>query len=251
MSLSRSAISFLITTACLGGAVHTQTAKVDPQARQVLDAMMASYPALHSYSATIEVTDTVGKNPRGSVQKTHIVFQRPNEALVVSDGTEGHTKVVSDGTTLYEWEPPAKPGAKPTYHTESADAQAEGVTTAIRLGERGGSFVKDLIIDDGFLTKLSSMPELNSLTLGPEGTTDGVPTQTVIFAWKDAPGESVFTFSIGKSDHLLRRVNMACRIPGKAAKVIKVEKNSHVQANPKLDAATFDFTPPPGNTVGP
>lgn len=249
MSLSRSAILLLITTACLGNAAHAQAAQVDPQARQMLDEMLAAYPALHSYSATIEVTDTVGKNPRGSVQTTRVVFRRPNEARVVSDGTQGHTEVVSDGTNIYEWEPPTKPGAKPTYHTEPSDGQADGVTTAWRLGGLGGTLFNDLAAEQRFIQGMASMPGLISLTLGPEGKMDGVPTQTIIIAWKDAPAESVFTFSIGKSDHLLRRLNMAYRMPGKAAKVIKVEKESHVRANPKLDATVFHFALPPGSKL--
>jgi len=63
------------------------------------------------------------------------------------------------------------------------------------------------------------------------------------------PVKGSATFSIGKVDHLLRRVKLS-QTADKAT-VTSVETHLDVKANPNLPASTFVFAPPPGTTLMP
>ncbi len=206
---------------------------IDPQARALMDQMIAAYKGLKSYSGTAELVSTGVSD--AIKQKATIAFQRPNQVDVEVTSAQGTAKLVCDGTTLFvrisEFKTQYIKNAAPTSQTaiagmlQSLGAAGPGLTPLV-----------------AGVDPLPPGEKLKSLTVGQPETLDGVPVETVIARPEAGLSEVTITLAIGRDDHLLRGLTLTETRNNDT--ITLAETHTNVKANPAL--TSFKFTPPPG-----
>lgn len=219
-------------------AVLPASAKVDANARKKLDSMAAAYQGLRSYSGTVEVNG-VGV-PNFPSRRSTIVFKKPNQAVVVTTDSAGVTQTVTNGTHLFA----ASTREKTRYLKAPLPPNAQPIPLAIGEGGAAGLGLMPLLVAGADpLAPLAKT--LRSLAPGPPNTLAGVPVDTIIAVVNGSRGDTAkITYAIGKSDHLLRRMNITQTVNGKPISL--TENHANIKANPALSASALAFTPPPG-----
>lgn len=101
-----------------------------------------------------------------------------------------------------------------------------------------------LLLDHEVDVSAAMMKDADAVSVGDPGVIDGVPTETV----EITRGGDDLILSIGKQDHLLRKLASQPGKPSQSAEPPFSLTETGVTANPKLADATFQFVPPP-NTV--
>ena len=215
-------------------------AKVDPQAKAVLDQMAAAYQALKTYSAKIATVSTGGSMTQK--QTVTLSFQRPNRArAAIADATGPLTEVISDGTSLFLSSPRDKQYLKQAAPTEEAVSAA--------LSQARGTLLPALAGSPQFILRFFGQPGM-TVSLGTPETVAAVPTDTVTIALPNHNGTTVhFTLSVATGDHLLRQLTETAQFTrgGKSQTFTHTETVIAQTLNPALTAADFAFVPPPGS----
>ena len=230
-------------------AADTPKSADSAEARTVISQMVKAYKALNSYSGTLTfmVDETADKNGKVNTQKSQIVYQKPNKARATTKNPLNGNDImaVSNGTSLFQ----TVSADKGNYYKAPAPSDVRAIGQVIGAAKSGGAGLFPVLISDPNAEKEVLPPGLLSLTKSPDGTVDGVAVDVLTATFgltRDKPATLVF--SIGKEDHLLRRLHF--EQPGEGGKnIILDETYSDVKANPTLPASTFVFTPAPGAKV--
>jgi outer membrane lipoprotein-sorting protein/peroxiredoxin len=213
-------------------------AKIDAKARQTLEQMAAAYQALSSYSGTVEVESNGLPNPLN--RRSTIAFKKPNKAAVVTTKGDAVTRAVTDGAHFFV----ASTRDKSKYLKVPLPKEAQAISLVIDQGGAAGLGLVPLVLA-GYNPLAPLANTLQSLSVGQPGTLTGVPVETVVAVVNGSKGDSAtITYSIGKNDHLLRRLNIKQTVEGKPVSL--TETHTDVKANPDLPATALAFTPPPG-----
>ena len=221
-------------------AVQAQTAApIDPHARALLKSTVAAQTALTSFAATLTLHSSDGGSETN--QTLTLSYRKPQSARIAIVGSSGPlAEFVSDGKTftfynvrlkLYKQDR-LRPGAPVIPLTFS---QANGLLP--RLLARPASITR-------FLTEPGA-----SARLGTPAQVSGVLTDTVLLTLPLANGPTmVLTFSIGRGDHLLRRLAQTQTdfSEGLMQTSSQTETLTHLTSKPALLATAFVFIPPLG-----
>jgi outer membrane lipoprotein-sorting protein/peroxiredoxin len=221
---------------------------VAPEARALLERMIAAHKALASLSATVELVAPEGPGGTAAQQRTvrsQIAVVRPNKVRITSALPGGATaQVVSDGTSLF-----MSSSAEKTYRKMPAGSGDAAVSNAFNAARGASLGLLGVLFSPKTDLKTVLPGEPKTLSLAPDETVGGVPVDvvTAVVAGGGAEQQFTLTFAAGKDDHLLRRLTLS----GKQGDVpfTVTETYSDVKANPELPASTFAFTPPPGAKV--
>ena len=230
-------------------ATDTPKSADSAEARAVISQMVKAHKALNAYSGTLTfmVDETADKNGKVNTQKSQIVYQKPNKARATTKNPLNGNDImaVSNGTSLFQ----TVSADKGNYYKAPAPSDARAIGQVIGAAKSGGAGLFPVLTSDTNAENEVLPPGLLSLTKNPDGTVDGVAVDVLTATFglsRDKPATLVF--SIGKEDHLLRRLHF--EQPGDGGKnIILDETYSDVKANPTLPASTFIFMPAPGAKV--
>ncbi len=217
--------------------------KIDPAARTLIDQMAKAHAAVTSFSAVVNYSVQQGEQP-AQLRSAKIAYQKPNKARVTTiDPTlKATVTTVSNGTSLFQTISTDTKG----YHKGAAASDAKAIAQVMGAGKAGGIGLFPLLATDPNMGKEILPPTLTSLSHGSDETVGGVLSDIVNASFGPAPDKQIgLSFAIGKTDHLLRRINFAQTLQD-GQKVSVTETYTEVQANPALPASTFVFTPAPG-----
>ena len=204
--------------------------QVDPAARQLLlDRLVAAHQALFTYSAQVKV-EAVSDKRRESATAS-VVYQKPGKARVdVRRGDGSSALVVCDGASrLFS--------ANVIRKKAKAEAGEKALLETLSQAE--------LFVTPAFLFLVSRNAPVRSLLpgalkvlgFGTPTTLDGVTVEVVAADVATKDGEARLTFSIGKEDHLLRRLLVQTNY--QSENYTLAETYTDVKANPKLDKKAF------------
>ena len=205
---------------------------IDPQAQVALKKMLAAYANLRSFSADIQLVGTKGAVPAGAAS---VRWQKPNR-FAISYFAGGKTvRTVSDGKMMFRT-------AGNEYFKMPVNASTPLQQALISSGA-GGLILPTV---DGMVSALQQATT-QSLTLS-EGTVPGTQVVTALAKFSAAEtGLTQIIITLGKTDHLMRRIQI--RIPSDGKTVVGTETYSNVRANPLLPASTFVFVPVAGTKL--
>lgn len=232
---------------------------INPEAKALVEAMLAKYQALKSYSDKTQVSLEGGQGfPRamrdGFPVEATLAWQRPSELRF--EGTAGAKPflALSDEDTLHAINP-AHSGLwiereqHPPIITTNPDGTKMTLPpakTPVRLDaavfDSGG-----LAFGISFMTDTELWPrtlkDVTVLALEPDGDSesDGESCRVVnVQSQNDQGHTSLLRLWIAKSDNLMRRMEMV--YTGMGGKII--ETHSQVRSNSDLPASTWVFQPP-------
>jgi outer membrane lipoprotein-sorting protein/peroxiredoxin len=213
---------------------------VDPQARAILDQMVAAQQKLKSYSANVEISMVQGEQTRS--MKGELSYALPNKVrAVITDPTGKITQtVVSNGDFRY-----VTSSAKPEqFGKEPAAPAAANIARAMLQSRLSAVGLLPLLIAEP-QASARVVPAGASVSREADETVDGVSVDVVKITPPSTPDRPAPTITIaaGKTDHLLRRVVL--RGPSGGGGQL-TESYTSVKADPSLNASLFVFTPPPG-----
>ena len=214
---------------------------VDPQVTTLFSQTIAAHKALSALKAMVTVTAVAqGKTITRTIS---LAYQKPGRAKLAVTGSAGPlARYYSTGKTVTVYLVKNK-----TYQVQPVPSGTDTIPIVLNQS-------------NALLPRLWGFPEaLNSLLAQPgvaasirpaiAGSNDAVSTVVVTLP---APGGSsaVFTFNIGKADHLLRQVteNANTGSADKPQAITLTETATTLSATPTFTAADFTFTPPPGTT---
>ncbi len=209
---------------------------VDPQAKKLVNQMLASYKRLRSYS---DVTDVrfIGERPQAPIRAT-TTFQAPAKIAVTENSLEGKTVRISDGVTYYR----QSPNPEKKYLKEPVLRQY-GTLALMQQFPAGRYFTGMLAGIDPFLAPWGRAPK--TLVLAKPGIIDNVPVHILVAQFVQGSERELVSYQMGTKDLLLRRIVVTTYNPN-GSKNIMVETHSNVKVNPTVPPATFTFTPPKG-----
>jgi thiol-disulfide isomerase/thioredoxin len=243
MSLSLRPLGYaLIGLSLLGrpSAVQAQAAaRIAPHARALLKSTIAAQMALTSFAATLTLHGSTGGSARN--QTLTLSYRKPQSARITVAGSSGPiAQFVSDGKTFTVYNVRQKLYKQDRFRSDApiipfVFSQADGLLP--RLLARPASIAR-------FLTEPGA-----SARMGTPGQVSGVPTDTVLLTLPFANGPTtVLTFSLGRGDHLLRRLAQTQTdfSEGLVRTSSQTETLTHLTSNPALLAAAFVFSPPHG-----
>lgn len=222
-------------------------ALIDPGARALFTQMVAAQKSLGSFKITVDADDRSGETVLpGTRSRTTVLFSAPARAAVTQtlDG-KPLGELLSDGSALTRVD---------TRHKEyrrdrlpAAGAAAIVITQVGNLGVLPRSYA-----DPGGLSALLTVSGLIAVARGQaEDPIGGVPVESVVarIIGSDA-AEGTFTFVIGQSDHLLRRVIIsgtpAAAKPAAPRTLTHTETITALQVNPPVPASAFAYKPGAG-----
>ena len=217
---------------------YAQASKIDPQARILLDEMAAAHLALSGLKATVVVQDY---GAAGAQQhKVTLSFHRPGQARVaIADKTGPLAQFTDDGKNLTVYSVRDKKYMRQDPPTgPSAIAEVLG---------QSGTLLATLLARPAVLTRILVRPGVQVAGAGV-GIVDGVPVDVVTVTPPARAGspQLTLTLSIGRRDHLLRRLAESTPASTHGGKVAHTETVTSLAADPRLTARDFAFTPPPG-----
>ena len=215
------------------------------QARQILKTCAGTHLKIPAFSANFRVTLEERKRGKSGVQTAlgDIAFVRPGKSRLngqLIDGTE--ILVVCDNQFRYRLSDKTPLIYLKDVVTPGDPALAQAIHDANVFGSP--TFLEFTTSPQALIHLFVNKPRAYSL--GAEEELDGVDCSLVIVEVPTSNSEvsGVFTFAIGKKDHLLRRMEM---IFGDEQNGLKLtEEFDEVKANPELDPKIFVFSPPAG-----
>ncbi|MBW3624463.1 MAG: redoxin family protein [Armatimonadetes bacterium] len=203
---------------------------VEPRARDLMKKMSETYASAASLSLEIRTTA-----PDREI-RAQVAYAAPNKLRIERKSKERETVAVSTGGTLYIY----NPAENKRYIKADAHPSIYGLTRQIADVMGGTGFETALMLLMGE-DLLPDSPSLTELTLAEPSHVEGVPVENVVvtvsrFGQTDAK----ITYSIGKTDHLLRKmVVQPTQTPGSITETL-----TGTRINAPLPASTFAYTPP-------
>jgi len=222
-------------------------AGIDPQVVTLFNQAIAAHQALPALSATMTRVFTGSAAGANSNQTIKLAYKKPGYAKVAVFGPAGLiVRFYSNGKTLTQYIVQTK-----QYGVQPVPVGAQ--TIPLILNQAHGLLPR-LLGNPAAINELLAQPNIsasvtsNDTLPAPVGGVD-VDTVTVLLPAPDG-SKATFTFDIGKTDHLLRRLteNASLTNKGKPQAFTVTETVTTLSANPVLTAADFRFTPPPGVT---
>jgi outer membrane lipoprotein-sorting protein/peroxiredoxin len=223
--------------------VPPSVAKIDPEAKKIIDAMVTAHQALKSYSGKLDFSAKEGE--RAQTASTTLSFVRPNKVnlITTSSTTKGTRTVLSDGKQVYSTD---SEDLKSYTRVEALPDErniARAFSTISRGGGAGTGLFLILLTDPRAKDQVLGS-SVASLELLPDTQVAGVDVKVVKAIIGLPPQPLIVTFSVGKEDSILRAVSIA---PAKQDQPSQVtETYSEVKPNAPLADSSFMFTPPPG-----
>ena len=221
-------------------------AHIDPQARTLLDEMVAAQQALTGLKATVVVQDYGAAS--GREQTVTLAFRRPDQARVaIADQTGPLVQFSTDGKDLTVYSVHDKQYTRQDPPT-GPDAIAEV------LGQ-SHALLPTFLSRPAILTRLLVQPGVQ-VAGGGEDTVGGVAVDivTVTPAVKRGTPRLTLSLALGRKDHLLRRLTESIPVSRVGQKTMQFQSAMHTEtvtrlaADPRLTARDFAFTPPKGVT---
>lgn len=234
---------------------------INPEAKVIVDGMIARYAALRSYSDTTCVELQGGaalpKEAReGFPVEGKLAWSRPAK-LRWEGTTEGKAFLgLSDETTVRAVNPehpgiyeehlqnPPQVVTYPDGHTETLAPEPRAFRLDVAVFDSGGwtSGLNDMT---GPQSWQRTLKDVRVVALEPDAVTDGEACHVVNIQTEDDQGYSaVEHLYIAKSDGLQRRLEVT--FTGRGASKL-VETHSDVRINPILPASTWAFEAPTGS----
>lgn len=220
---------------------------VDPAARRLFTQMVAAQQALSSFTVTIDAQDqSKGHVLPHSQTRTLVAFAVPARAAATQT-LDGKTlgELFSDGAVFTRVDTRHK-----EYRRDALPAAQAARLVETQIGNLG--LLPRSFADPGGLLSLLNAPGLIAVARGAlADPVNGVPVDSVVvrLVGSDA-GQGTFTFVMGQSDHLLRRVSVdeasPARKSGTPPAVTHTETVTALQVNPPLPAAAFAYKPQAG-----
>jgi len=217
---------------------RAQATKIDPQARTLLDEMAAAHLALSGLKATVVVQDygAGGAHER----KVMLSFRRPSQARVaLADRTGPLAQFTDDGKNLTVY------SVRDKKYMRQDPSTGPGAIAEV-LGQ-SGTLLATLLARPAVLTRILVRP---GVLVAGAGVVDGEPVDVVRVTPPARAGSPrmTLTLSIGRRDHLLRRLAESAPASAHGGKMAHTETVTSLTADPRLTARDFAFTPPPGAT---
>ncbi len=221
-------------------------AKSDPAALALWQEVQQTYLGLKSFSTTIKSTG----NGRRDVYQ--MAYKRPDRAVVrvMSDDVMVVNRVVyidKDGVTT-TW-----PKNPKLYRAEKvADDSAQGMSPSrqIQMWQMWG---RAMMRTNNASLLLMGIPDFSRqggiLAKGPDVVIDGAAATVVLTTSHSVIGRSVTvttTYSIGKTDHLLLKVESSDHPSDPPLMGISTEVYENTRVNPPLKDSEVTFHAPPG-----
>ncbi len=220
-------------------AAHAQLgARIDPQARTLLDEMAAAHQSLSGLKATVAVRSYGPGSDQG--RTITFAFRRPNQAkATIADRSGPIVQLYADGknTILYSI-------YDKKYTRQDAPAGPDAIAEV--LSQTGG-LLPAFLARPAVLTRLLVQPGVGVARAGA-ATVGGVAVDVVTVTsptTRRSPGLTL-SLAVGRKDHLLRRLTQSAPISPGGPKATHTETVTRLTADPKLTARDFAFTPPAG-----
>jgi len=220
---------------------------VSEPALALLKQMGQSYQALASYSGAIKVEEyKVGDAAR--VSSGTIQWKRPNqfEVKFSGAGAANAMSAMSDGETLF-----ASSTTDKIRYTKGPALKDQGALTAALAGTSASSLLLPALLSGKSLIELlglASDANTTTLTLGRADKVGGEAVDVVLATLPGGAGASntLYSFALGQTDHLLRQVKMSTEGGGRPLMLRAMETLSDIKAGGDLPATAFAFAPPEG-----
>ncbi len=234
--------------------------QIDPEAKRLVDAMVARYAALPSYfdTTTLGVVDAKGLPMAGGegygFQGT-LCWQRPlnirfegtnSKGAFLALGTDKVLRVVSPEHPGHyverERNPPLvmtdEKGNKTNWPQDNSRVQFDAPLMEVQVGAPGFGF---LLEPDFWTRTLKDVQVLSIAGAAAVDTDDGDDVYSIVrLQLRGDEGKTEeLLLSISNKDGLLRRVEETDAGLGAGTRI--VETHSHVTLNPNLPASTWDF----------
>ncbi len=222
-------------------------AVVDPQAATLFSQAIAAHQALSSLYGTITLVSTGSQAGANSSQTIKLAYKKPGYAKVAVSGPTGPiVQFYSNGNTLTQYIVKTKQyGVQPV---------PSGAQTIPLILNQARALLPRLIGNPAALNELLAQPNISASVTSQSSVPPAVggvavDTVTVLLPAPDG-SKATFTFDIGKTDHLLRRLTENANLTNKGnpQTFTVTETVTTLRANPALTAASFNFVPPPGVT---
>jgi len=223
---------------------RAQITKIDPQARTLLDEMAAAHLALAGLKATVVVQDYGASAARE--QTVTLSFRRPSQARVaIADKTGPLVQFSTDGKDLTVY------SVRDKQYTRQDPPTGPGAIAEV-LGQ-SRTLLATLLARPAILTRLLVQPGVQVAGAGAD-TVDGVEVDVVSVTPRVRAGvpRLTLTLSVGRRDHLLRRLAESVPITRLGRKTMQFQSAMHTEtvtslkADPRLTARDFTFMPPKG-----
>ncbi len=219
------------------------SAGIDPQAITLFNQTIAAHQALSALKATITLSSAgLGADTNQTVA---LAYKKPGSAKVAVSGPAGPiVSFFSNGKTLTLYLVKQK-----KYRVQSVPPGAQTIPLIL---DQSHALLPHLLGHPEALRGLLAQPGVTasvSTTLPSAVSSVAVDTIAVVLPAPDG-SKATFTFDIGRTDHLLRRLteNASLTNKGKRQAFTRTETVTALSATPGLTAADFTFIPPPGVT---
>lgn len=210
-----------------------QASAVDPDSLALLARMAAAHRDVKTFSCRIRMRASAGG--REEMSTAFLQIQRPGSAAisvgenvkalsVVASGTD--RRVIRDGKAIWTR------GVRPDKAISEALSGAEFFTSPVFPLLVGAPNAADRILP-GKAVRLGR---------GNDEVLDGVPTDVVVADVETPGGTARLTFSIGRTDHFLRRVRIQARRGGSAMDLSEVYTDINVDG--PIEPTVFRLDPP-------
>ena len=158
------------TAPAAAAAPATATAKVDPEARALLDLMAKSHQALTAFSATMDFS--VLQNDMTTKQQAKITFQKPNKARISTNNPTNGAAIaaVSDGTFVFHTDS----SEKDSYHKSVAAPDIKAIAQVFKDSEATGIGFFPMLTTQADISNDILPPGVTSLVHSPDETVGGV-----------------------------------------------------------------------------
>ncbi|RYX81786.1 TlpA family protein disulfide reductase [bacterium] len=234
---------------------------INPEAKSAVDAMLAKYAALKSYSDKTQVTleggDKFPADMRDSFPlNATLSWQRPAELRFEGSMGKKNFLALSGDDTLRAINPshPAlwveraqhppvvvtnPDGTKTTYPTTDRAVRLDAPVFESGAMSLGLAFMTDT----SFWPR--TMKDVTVMALEPDAEVDGQKCRVInVQSQNDQGGKSLIHLWIAREDNMLRRMEVSYEGMGADSKL--VENHSQIQADSKLPDSTWVFQPPAG-----
>jgi outer membrane lipoprotein-sorting protein/peroxiredoxin len=215
---------------------------VDAAALAMLKQMSAAYKGLTSYSASLANEDYSRATP--VTESGTIQWAKPNRFVVKFGSEKNTTTAVSNGTTLFA----SSSADKARYLKTEAPQGASALPMALSQSSAGGLLLPLLLGGNDIVEifGLENPKGTMSLAMGEAGDIAGTPVERIVATRPAGKSAVLFTFALGKDDHLVRQVQIATRGEDGTVKPISTETHSDIKTGGDIAASAFAFTPVAG-----
>lgn len=228
---------------------------INAEAKSLIEAMMASYKGLKSYSdqtrAEMESDDIFPQQVLGTfpVEAT-LAWGQPDYFRFEGHAGKNDFLALSDGNSLHAINPQF-----PGLYLEQATApmmlttKADGTSTIVSQRSDAAIFFSGAIyLGIAFMREGNSFwgriaPNMTVLALETDADIEGTKCRVLNVQSEDNDGGfSLVRLWVGSEDKRLRRLELTNTNRGFKYKI--TETHSNIRVNPELPASTWEFTPP-------